>query len=190
MAVHALDDGFVILFYNSNGHNHKHIIPIKNPIDSGGGVYTVDQASGSALSLITAMTTLVTAMKPLFPAAATFQYWELWVKPTPDADPVFKQTADLSIVGTNGAGAVPYGQVIYSYRTRAGGNGKVQFQESSLAANFALKPPYASPHTAVVTYLLGTGNIYAGRDGSFIASVPKVNTKTNDKLRKKFLLNV
>jgi len=190
MPIHALDDGFVILFYNSNGHNHKHIIPIKNPLDGGGGLYTVDQQSGTALALTTAMTTLVTALKPMMAPASTFQYWELWVKPTPGADPIFKQTADLSVVGTAAGAAVPYSQVVFSYRTKGGGNGKVQIMEHTMAINLALKPPYAAPYAAVQTYLLGTGNIYAGRDGTFIASVPKANTKTNDKLREKFLLDI
>lgn len=190
MTVNSLAPGFVIVFYSSNGHNHKHTIPIRAPIDTGGGIYTVMQTNLAAVALTTAMATWATAIKPSFPATTTLQYWELWLKATPSADPIFAQTADLSVVGTNGTAVVAYSQMIASYRTKEGGTGKVQLQEMSTAVNQLFKPPYSGSMLTLVTYLLGTTNIYAGRDGGFPVSVPKVSTKTNDKLRDKFLMDV
>lgn len=190
MTIHSISPGFIVVFYTSNGHNHKHIIPISAPVDTGGSVYTIATKSAGAVAVTAAMATWVAAVKVLFPASTTFLYWELWTKPTPESDPIFRQTGDLSVVGTNGGAVVPYSQIVYSYRTSLGGVGKMQFQEISLAANQVFKPTYASPHNGVVSYLTGSQSIYAGRDEGFPVSVPRALTKTNDQTRKKFLLDV
>lgn len=190
MTVHDLSPGFIIVFYNSNGHSHKHVIPISNPIDTGGGEYTVASKSGGAIDVDTAMAAWATACKPLFAAGSTLLYWELWTKAGVSGDPVFRETGDLSVVGTNGGAAVALSQVVASYRTSLGGIGKVEFLETAQAVNVVTKPVYAGGFGTWATYILGAGSIYAGRDEGFPVSIPKIVTKTNDALRKKYVLNV
>lgn len=190
MTIHDISPGFIIVFYSSNGHSHKHIIPIKNPIDTGGGEYSVDTKAASGVDVDTAMGLWATAVKPLLFTGSTLLYWELWTKASPTADPIFRETGDLSVVGTNGAAAIAMSQFVASYRTALGGTGKFTLMETAMPLNVVTKPTYTGAFLTLYTYLTGSGSIYAGRDEGYPVSIPKMITKINDALRKKYLLNV
>lgn len=189
MAINSLAPGFIIVYYVSNSHPHKHIIPIANPLDSGGGEWTIERQDGTDTDVDVAMLAWTDAVKAMFATTSTFQYWELWTKADENADPIFRETGDLAITGTTGA-TQANSQLSANYRTKTGGNGKVVLMETNQTIDVVSKPTYGSAKATLATYLLGVTNIYAGRDGGFIAAVPTIITKTNDKLRKKYLLNV
>lgn len=190
MTVHSLAPGFIIVYYTSNGHPHKHIIPVRDPQPAGGGLWEVRRLDASFESVVTAMNTWATAIKPLFAAASNLAYWELWTKADEDADPIFRQTGALNVAGTSVLPLRPLDQIVFSYRTSEGGTGKLQFMEFAHNAGAKTTPVYSGVLLSVSNYLVGSTSIYVGRDGGYPIQVPAIFTKPNDFLRKKYVLNV
>jgi hypothetical protein len=82
-------------------------------------------------------------------------------------------------------------EIVYSFRTGAGGVLKIYGMEASIAANqrLPLRTSSAAPHGAIATYLMGTDGWVIGRDGGFPIAGRFITTKINDALRKKQLLD-
>ena len=182
--IHSLYPGFVKLFYTVGTFEHTQTIPVKPFLSVSSTWYVEAKGDPTGVLWTTALAAYINAVKPLYPATATFTYAELWTMSTPEADPLWVDTAMLAVVGTAGGSFVTAGQVVFSGRSTAGGVVKLYFMESIVAVNNKYKPTYSAPLLAVASYLTGAGSWLAARDGGFWAVVPQVTSKTNDKLRK------
>lgn len=189
MASNSLYPGFVYLFYETGGTPHKMTIPISNPVEVG-GVWYVDNAGGTSVLLSTTLVTLVNILRGFYPASATFLYYELWTMASPTADPIFRETDRIDIVGTSGSAPQAYGQCVFTFRTKLGGILKVYLMESVKAVNAIIQPPFTGNDLTFVTHMIGTSCIWFGRDGSDAIVCIRAVTKTSDALRKKYLLDV
>lgn len=189
MAQNSLYPGFLYLYYETGGTPHRMTIPISNPNEVGGTWY-IDTADGSDITALAGITAFVNVLKAFYPASATFLYYELWTMESAEADPVFRETGRLDIVGTSGSAQVTYGQAVWTFRTRAGGIMKIYMMESTKAANAIIQPPFSGADLTFVTHVIGTSAINFGRDGSDAIVCIRCVTKTSDALRKKYLLDV
>lgn len=129
-------------------------------------------------------------LQPFFRATDSFDEAEVWSQPTPESDPVFVELIPIALVGTSPASTVPFSQAVLSLRTAAGGIGKVYMMEGTLPVNTHDPRPFSNVAVSdLANYLTGPGSIWYARDNSFPVLGLTLNTKTNDALRKKYLLN-
>lgn len=184
--------GFVKIFYTSNSNPHVQTLPVDYDASTPtpGNDPILVQADGGTMTGSAAVAAWVAVFKTLFAATATFTGFEFYEK-TPGNDPTFVFGDDLNIVGTNGGAVVPMEQVVYSFRTGAGGVLKIYGMEASVAVNvrLPLRVSSAAPHGAIATYLLSGDNFIVGRDNAFPISGIYVTSKLNDALRKRQLLD-
>ena len=182
--VHSLYPGFIKLYYTVATYEHVMTIPVK-PFQDGLGAWMLEQKLfGAGVAWITGLNAFITAIKPAAATNCTFTYAELWTMSSPEADPLYVETALLAVVGTGGGVATPMSQVVFSGRSTAGGVVKLYMLETPAGVNQKLKPTYAAPWSSVVNYLLSSGSICFARDGGSWSAVPQITTKTNDELRK------
>lgn len=191
MAVNTLAPGFVKLHY-IGAQNIQHTMTFGVLNDNFAlAIPTIKTKDGSSVAINTAVSAFVTILKALMAASVTFQDFDLWSKPTPTDDPIWLYNGSLAVVGTNAAATVANSQLVASYRSGAGGNGKIYLLEQSYAVNNVYKPTaYGdAAKLALANYLIGTSSMVYARDNGFPVSVPRMMTKTNDVMRKRFVLN-
>lgn len=192
MALNTLAPGFIVLNYiGASNIPHKMTFGIL-PADLDASPPTIKQKDNTVISVVTGMNSLINILKVLVAATTTFTDFDVWSKPNPEDDPVWKYNGSLNVVGTGAGSAVANSQLLASYRSGAGGVGKVMVMEGNQAVNQVFKPPsYTnSANSGLAAYLIGTGSIIYARDNAFPVAVPRMFTKTNDALRKKTVLNV
>jgi len=192
MAINSRAPAFVLLKYTANNHAHVMSFCI-SPDTIGVGVNTiVNTKFGSTSALSDSLTEdLIPVLVPFFRGADSFDEAEVYSQPTPDDDPLYCETIPIAMVGTNAGTTTPFGQGVLSLRTAAGGIGKVYLMEGVLGSNIHDPRPFTDPRvTDLANYLTGPGSIWYARDNSFPILGLTWNTKTNDALRKKYLLNV
>lgn len=190
MATNSLAPGFIKVFYESSLAPHVMTFGIRAPgYNAGTGQWEVKQKNETVVYWVTGLTTLINLVKAVVPATVTFQYAELWTQADENTAPVFVDTAQLTIVGTHASAVQPASQMVWSYRTGAGGTGKLTVLDQSAASPNVrfLGPNYGHAlYKAVADHLVGTTSIVVGRDGDAPITVTKVITKTNDALRKRY----
>lgn len=188
MTPNSLYPGFVKLHQEAPLSEHVYTLPVK-PFIGVGGVYYLEEGGNPVGRLWTAsLADLIAAIKPFFHSTVTFTFAELWTIDTPASLPQYRETVQLAVAGTNGTTPVPASQTTISYRTSAGGNGKLVMLDTSVTVNQKFRPPFTGIYATAVTYLLGSSSCLFGRDGGRPISVPKILTKTNDVLRRKYNL--
>lgn len=192
MAQNSLYPGFVKLKYSSNTHTHFQVLPVlydANPDPGDEPVFLT--RNNTPVGMDTAVAAYIALIDNLFPAESSFIIAENWFYPTPESDPVFTYVMELGDTGASGTGVFANGQLVVSFRTFAGGILKLYFMET--VTGLATKDDFPFANSAVdalADYLCSaaTGWI-VGRDGSHPISGLRALSKTNDALRKKFVLN-
>lgn len=129
--------------------------------------------------------------EPFYRASDSLVEAEIWSKPTPESDPLFIKVLDIADVGSSASTIVPYSQGVLTLRTEAGGITKVYLMETVFAVNTHDPRPFADTRvSALSAALTASASVWYGRDNSYPIIGLNWNTKTNDALRKKYLLNV
>lgn len=188
MAPNSLYPGFVKLFYTSAASLHTQTLPCKPFVAVGGEWWLESKAGGAGNSWKIFVDNYAAVMRTFFPAVSTITFAELWTLATPTAVPVFQDTHQLNVVGTNGTAVVPMSQIVTTFRTQAGGRLKIQYMDVSFNPNAEIQPPFTGALLALSNYLTqGTGWV-CGRNGGFPIQAIRALTKTNDHLRKKRVL--
>lgn len=137
------------------------------------------------------MSSMVTQIGKMFGTGAEFQSFEYWSKPTPESDPVFLHldpvTVQPTLTGTN----IPFGQAVMTFRTLEGGIFKMYFMEGKTPNTTRDLAPYATgtPARDISNYVTGLSSPVVGRDTSPPIAAISYTGKTNDHLRKKYLLD-
>lgn len=180
----SLYPGFTKIYYTVGTKEHVQILPCKPFVDIGGNWAVEFKGDVVGGSWSGALTSWLTVFKALFSNTFTATYAELWTMSSPEADPIYQVTSTLGIIGTNASGSVAMSQVCISGRTQLGGVAKIYALEGGMAVNTKVKPTYAAPYLAIVTYLLGATSWIVGRNGGFWVAAPQITTKTNDTLRR------
>lgn len=186
-----LAPGFIKLFYTSNTHPHEAIIPVRfDGTPTPGSIPNVLQASGTPQAVGTALTALITVLKPYLHTSASYTGYEVYTKAV-GVDPVFVYGDDLAIAGTGATAGTPYGQIVFSFRTAQGGIVKLYVMEPITAANTRnpIRTTSGAPLGALATFILGSTNPVIGRDGGIPIFGMFATSKVNDALRKKYLLD-
>lgn len=190
MAIFSLYPSFIKLTYSSNSHPHVQVLPVW--AQQAGVLWNLRPVEGAVDQLWTAFVdAYVAAVKPLFPVTAAFNGAQLWTLGSSTADPVLRAIYNIAVVGTNAQPSTPFVEARYTYRTHKGGLLMVQLMESSHAANLRDAPPLVGAQDATFSAsVLADTNCIFGRDGGRPLSLVSLETKVNDKLRKKYIATV
>lgn len=188
---HSLAPGWVNLFYNSNGHDHKQTIPVAvSGTPTPGTNMMLDPSVGSPISDATFVAALVAVLKPFFAAASHFDRFESWYKATADSDPIFIFGDAIDEDGTAAGAALPAGEGVLSWRCGDGSLLRMYLMEPAVTQDEKLSIPAQStgPVHNLDVYVRGNSSpIISRKNGDPIVGI-NWTTKRNDKLRKKYLL--
>lgn len=195
MAQNSLAPGYVVLHYSvlfgSNLHTHKQTLPV-NPLTvyAAGANPEFHTNGGDPIGFQAAIDAYAAELVGFFSTGTTLLLAEYWQKPTENDDPLFiKSVVPSPAVGTGGS-AVSAGQVTISFRSELGGIFKFTLMESEVAATALDTYPFSAGDAAdMAAYLTGDDGWVWARDGGVLISAIKLVGKTNDKLRRKYILN-
>lgn len=188
MATNSLAPGFIKLFVQSAQAEHVHTLPCKPFIGVGGVWYVEERTNPVGQPWNVALLDYVGVAKAFLPSASSFTYAELWTQDSPTVDPVYRDSSVIGIAGTLAGTATPTLQLTFSLRTDGGGTSKLVLLDVVGTPNTRSKPPYTGTSLAFQNYILGATNFIVGRDNSWPIAMPKILTKLNDALRRKYNL--
>lgn len=195
MTVNSLYPYFARLKYSANAHTHWMTIPLGAetggiPAGESADNYTFFAKNGTELDFAACMDDFVALLAPFFKTTDSFILAELWGMATPESDPIFYTAYELGVAGTSANPNVANSQAVMTFRTAAGGILKLYLMEGVNGANGKDDYPFAAAaNQNLGAYMIGGTNIIRGRDGAFPISPLRYVSKTNDALRKKYLLD-
>lgn len=191
MAKNSLFPGFIRLFYNTNGHQHTMTIPVK-PFFSGVTNEWYLEQKGAPLGIAwkTILDTYANILKGFISTTGDITRADLYTMSAPDAEPLFVDTEDISLAGTGTPAPLAYGQLTIAFRSANGGTYRLQIMEpSATSANVEQFPPFTGGNLALTNWMTGSTSFIVARDGGFLVAPIRMLSKTNDHLRKKYLLD-
>lgn len=193
MAANSLYPGFARINYTISSRRHRMTLPVKPFIGVGGGWWVEQKGVPTGTTFDTAINLVAAALVPIFHnATAVLVDAELWTLDAPDADPQWRETIPLNDAGGNGAAATAYAQTVVSLRSDQGGIFRIYLMEPSHSVNTIGQPSTYSAHAGVaglVTLLTGSTSPVCARDGGWLIAGLRSMSKTNDALRKKYVVN-
>jgi hypothetical protein len=197
MAQNSLSPGFVKLFYSVAGRPHKQILPVLPATVYEPG--TLPSSVRFQLGDNIAQITFAAAMDAyddilddgLNTTDGNITLAEFWQQPLVTDDPQFVSVYEIGHAGASATATVPYSQRTTTFRTSLGGYYKNVVLDQVNPVNVEDAYPFAAGVALNLYNFLTdpTTNFIRGRDGGFIVSGINTVTKTNDALRKKYLLN-
>jgi hypothetical protein len=190
MGIHGLYPGFINLHYTGNGHPHVQKQPLLANVE-GSGPATVLRNDGTFQSWNELMDAYVALLKVFMKTTDSVVSADLWNITSEGEDPVFIETYDISVVGTNAGAASPNSQRVITFRTEFGGLYRWYLMEAPCTLDQVVNPPFGGDAATInlTDFLIGTGGFFGGRDGGRLRSALREVTKVNDALRKKHILN-
>jgi hypothetical protein len=129
------------------------------------------------------------AMAPFIHENESITTASIWSQPTPEDDPVWVYETTLAINGTNATAVTPHMQRLFTWRTSLGGLMKTVMMDVPGTVNVRGTPPYGGINATFATFFLGDANFVIGRDGGKPVAAIKYYTKTNDALRRKYIVD-
>lgn len=192
MAENALSPGFVRLRYTANGHPHVQTFGVNLTGEQTSDETPVLNKGGGEVDLAAWLTeTYAEAWSAFYNAADSLDEAEVWSQPTPADDPIFTRLIPIAVIGIAASPAAQIAaQGVLSLRTSAGGIAKVYLMEPRVALNVHDPRPFADNRVSGLGGVLVSGaSCFYGRDNSYPILALTWNTKTNDALRKKYILN-
>lgn len=188
MAQNSLAPGFIKLFVQSAYGEHVHTLPCKPFLGVGGVWYVEERTNPVGQPWYVALLDYVNVAKLYLSTASTFTYAELWTVDSPTVDPIYRDSTVVGVAGTIASAATATLQVTFSLRTDGGGVAKLVLLDITGTPNTRAKPPYTGAALTFSNYVLGGTNFIVGRDNSWPIALPKIVTKLNDALRRKYNL--
>jgi hypothetical protein len=190
MARNSLYPGFVKVYYQSAGHPHVMTLPCKPFLGIDGRWWLEQKQGGAGDSFENLVTPFVTALKPSLHTASSILSAELYSMATPTSEPQWRESVSINTAGTNATAATPYAQQTITFRSANGGIFRLVIMEGGgITVNGEAFPPFAGNTGTIATYLMGNSSWICARDGGWLIAGVRSLTKTNDALRKKYLLD-
>lgn len=196
MAVHELYPGFIKFYYVVSSRTHQQILPIVPDDDYPPGTPS-DEIFFTTRAAAVVMDAWLDDYAELFAAslnnssgnATTIA--EFWKIPELGGDPVFVQAYETAKAGTSSVATVVSSQATMSFRTSLGGIYKWVQLDQVISVNLRDDTPLSAStaRLSMANFLKADASPVVGRDGGYLISPIRFVTKTNDRLRKKNLLD-
>jgi hypothetical protein len=147
-------------------------------------------AGGSTNAFDAALDAFVALLKPWFHTSDELQGAEVFTQADCASAPIFRFAYDLGgpIAGTSSTADAEWSQASLTFKAGAGGRFRLQLMEQIVAVDEKVALPTGSAFIANLTnYILSVDNVLFARNNTFPVFPLNLVTKTNDKLRKKYL---
>lgn len=133
----------------------------------------VTLAGGGTDTLDVWLLTFTDVLQPCFSADTDFVFAELWKIPEGTLNGTFISSEELGFQGTNAGANVLAQQTTFTFRSRGGGNGRIQLMESAFSGSLRQTPPFASAAANNLTnFVKGITSCILARDNTeFIARI-------------------
>lgn len=134
---------------------------------------TVEARDTSTQPLSDFTDAFMTLLRPCYSADAEFSRSELWFITEGTLDATFYSVYELALAGTNAGANTLSQQTTFTFRSQAGGTGRIQLMESAFSGSLRQSPPFASAQAnALSNYVIAAACPILARDNSpFIARI-------------------
>ena len=178
---------FYTAVYGGITYNHETRMSIEMSVAANPGDpfsdWTVELRDGSGKTLDVVVDELVALYVPNFHTSTTFVRAELWQYVTGTFDANFLSTYTVGEAGTSGSATSPDAQLIFQFRTTAGGFAKIDLRHSIDGEAVPLSYPTGSARLDdLIDYLIAANTPMLGRDNSYVFSPLAVQRGRNEKL--------
>lgn len=187
----SIAPGYVQLDYTSAGHSHKALLPCAfDGVPTAGLDPDIVKKVGASISSTAAVAAYVAKIKPFFPAAASFDNFYVFYKPTPTDPPTLIYAAALGIAGTGAGSSTVANEAVFTFKTPRPGGLKIYMMETIYTNDlkFPLSIVGSDPENLLAAYMCGNDAWIIGRNNDFPLIPLNGTTKENDHLRRKYLL--
>jgi len=191
MARHSLFPNSVTINYTTNGHAHKQVLPTGVVAGSAPG-WTLPVRTGSPLDWRTAVEQYAALLAGIISDADTIDSAELYTYEATNSPAEFLAAHPLDIAGGNLGSPVEFSQAVFPFKAIGGTQLRLTVLEGVNPEDY--KNTFAGEsdpdNCALMTYILGDDDFIKTRGGDFPLISLGITTKENDKLRKRYFLNV
>lgn len=190
MARHSLFPNSITIHYTANGHSHNMTLPVAAISGSAPG-WLLTQRDDSTVDWRDAVDEFAVLCEALYPTGASFDYAELFTYEATDSPAEFLAAHTIDLAADGGGSSAPYVQVVFPFKATGGNSLRLTLLESTAAAN--QHTPYASLATGysqIAEFLLSSDDWIITRGGTYPTVSLGITSKVNDKLRKRYLLDI
>jgi len=190
MARHSLFPNSITIHYTSNAHGHAMVLPVGVVAGSAPG-WTLPVRVGSPVDWRDAVDDFALLLAPVFDTGSSIDYAELFTYEATDSPAEFLAARTLDVAGTNVGSAQPFVQAVFPFKALGGTSLRLTMLESVAGANVHV--PYTSivsGYSDIADFILSDDDWIITRGGDFPFVSLGMTTKVNDKLRKRYLLDI
>lgn len=190
MTQYSLSPAFIKLTYTYSTRVHVATLPVipEGAIEVGTEP-DVKLNLGGNLGFSEAIDNYADAIAPFINNGEAIAGASFWSQPTPEDDPIWVYEVTLGVAGTNASAVTPHMQRLFTWRTSLGNLMKTVLMDVPGTVNVRGTPPYGGINATFATWFLGANNFVVGRDGGIPVAAIKYYTKTNDALRRKYIVD-
>ena len=198
MAAYDVGPLYAKVHYNVGSHSHVMTVPLwcgsgfTTPPEVGSDPMILSNDSGETTSQAV-LNALVQALKHLLYSDSGFTTYDLFYKASIHTAPIWLFSGDFaSAVGVATGTPKIASQLTITFRTSAGHHYRLQIMESEVGVDSVVGASdliATSPWAAITTAVCGDASAIVGRDGSRVVAPLRLVTKTNDRLRRRFLIS-
>lgn len=142
--------------------------------------------SAAPLPLSDAVDDFVAGMIGIYPSSATIIRAELWRIPEGTLAGTFVSTYPIDEPGVNVTASQVAQQSTFTFRAIGGGNGRLQFMESSISGNGSTSYPYpAASQNAIADLVTATTGFILARDNTHMFANIHLSNGQNERLWRK-----
>lgn len=190
MPRHSLFPNSITIHYTTNGHGHSMVLPTGIVAGSAPG-WTVPVRVGAAIDWRDAVDDWAELLKVTMPASDSIDYAELFTYEATGSPAEFLAARTLDVVGTNVGADSPFVQAVFPFKAVGGTSLRLTLLETVAGAN--VHEPYSSivsGYKELADFILSDDSWIITRGGDYPDVSLGWTTKVNDKLRKRYLLDI
>jgi len=190
MARHSLFPNSITIHYTSNSHDHLMVLPVGVVAGTAPG-WTLPTRDLATIDWRTAVDAFAVLLADLLSTSDSIDYAELFTYEATGSPAEFLAAHTIDQAGTNVGSAVAWSQLVMPFKAVGGLSLRLTLMESVLVVD--LHEPYSAmvPQAQdIADFILSDDDWIKTRGDAFPSVSLGYSTKINDKLRKRFLLNV
>jgi hypothetical protein len=176
--------------FGSGDKDHTMRVSVDVDSDPGPGSafadYDLKSRAGLYYTAASFVDALVTVVKELYPAAASFNSAELWKYASGTFNAAFQSAYTIGVAGVNGASSHLHGQGILTFRSQNGGSARLNLMEPVLTPGPTLQYPTSTTIIDdVFDFITASQSPVLARDGGYLFAPLNWLPGRNERLFKK-----
>lgn len=190
MARHSLFPNSITIHYTTNAHGHSMVLPVGVVAGSAPG-WTLPVRVGSPVDWRAAVDAWADLIAPLIDTSSSIDYAELFTYEATGSPAEFLAAHTIDVAGTNVGTDIPFVQAVFPFKAAGNTSLRLTLLESLCGANVHV--PYSSipsGYSDLADFILSDDGWIITRGGDYPNVSLGLTSKVNDKLRKRYLLDI